>query len=163
MLGIKATEAAAYEAKSIPVITPDGTIFYSHRSQYWTDPKYTGTQPSLPVKAAYSTADYARDFAGTMANMYVAAGADVSPTIAAIARMYPTLPSLPVTTASAKASAMAPRAIEKSADELISEAGNIFSKAIDWLTNNLLTVVIVVVAIFVLPSVLGAVLPARRR
>ena len=61
-------------------------------SQFWMDSNYHNAglpDPAQNVKEALSTADYARDWIGRYSETLVAAGADVSPAVAAIARTYP--------------------------------------------------------------------------
>jgi len=151
----------------IPVVTPSGLVFQSAYSQYWMDPAYDSAKygtPTLAEKASFSSADYARDFAGTIADAEVVAhGSTVSPAIAEMSRTWPALSvdltKQPVTQTIAEQSRQPVSAV----DELISKLEGIAGTGVTWITNNLLLILIVGAAIFVLPSLLGAVIPSRRR
>lgn len=138
-----------WSTPGVSVTTPSGEIFESRYSQYWMDPGYTGQEPSLAEKAAYSSAEYAAAFAGTLMSQYDQTA--VSPAAKVIATTYPKLATTPVTT----------KTIAEQFADLTGDTGIDVSGAIDWLKNNFLIVVIVVSAVFVLPRVLPA--PARGR
>ena len=124
-------------SQTIAVVTPDGKVFNTTYSQYWMDPNYTGPEPSYEVKAAYSSADYAAGFAGSITNLIVGTTSNVSAAIKAIAKMYPTLSAVP------------------------KETEDLLGKGVGWLTDNLLIVVIVIAGVIILPRILPA--PSRRR
>jgi len=129
------------------------------------DPSYNAAvygTPTTAQKAAFSTADFSRDFAGTISEMYVNAyGEAVSPAIKKMAETYPHLgidsTKEPVTQIVAEQSVQ-PQA---AADELIGKLEGIAGAGITWITNNLLIVLIAGAAIFVLPSLIGAAMPGR--
>jgi hypothetical protein len=54
-------------------------------SQFWMNSDYTGSEPTLAVKALYSDAQVAYDWAGEYAQTLVKQGVTVSPAIGAIA------------------------------------------------------------------------------
>jgi hypothetical protein len=151
----------------VPVVTPSGLIFQSAYSQYWMDPAYDTSKygtPTLAQKAAFSSADFSRDFAGTISEMYVNAyGTAVSPAIKEMAEMYPHLgidtTKEPVTQTVAEQSVQPAVA----ADELAAKLEGMIGAGIGWITNNLLLIVIAGAAVFVLPSLLSAALPTKRR
>ena len=136
-----------WSTPGISVVTPSGDVFQSRYSQYWMDPAYTGVEPSLAEKAAYSTADYARDFAGALLDQY---GTTAAPVVQAKAVAYRS-PSTPAAT----------RTVQQQLEDL--GVGDIVGQGISWLKNNILIVVIVIAGIFVLPRLADAALPARRR
>jgi hypothetical protein len=57
-------------------------------SQYWMDAGFTGIEPSLEVKAAFSTAEYASGWIGNYAQILSAQGTPVSSAVSKIAE-YP--------------------------------------------------------------------------
>jgi len=151
----------------IPVVTPSGLIFQSAYSQYWMDPTYDSAKygtPTLAEKASFSSADYARDFAGTIADAEVAAhGSTVSPAIAEMSRTWPALSvdltKQPVTQTIAEQSRQPVSAV----DELVSKLEGMFGASVTWITNNLLLIVIAGAAVYVLPSLFSTATSAIRR
>ena len=136
-----------WSTPGVPVKTPEGETYYTHKSQYWTEPGYMGSEPSLAEKAVYSSADYARDFAGALLDQY---GAAAAPVVQAKAVAYKS-PSTPAAT----------RTVQQQLADL--GVGDMVGQGVDWIKNNLLIIVIVIAGIFVLPRLADAALPARRR
>ena len=58
-------------------------------SQFWMNSGYSGPEPSIEVKKALSTAEYARDWIGQYAQDLVGAGVPVQDSVAAMAKDYP--------------------------------------------------------------------------
>lgn len=129
-----------WSTPGIPVKTPSGEIFYSHFSQYDMDPAYDVArygQPSLAEQKAYSDAGYARDFAGALMEQY---GQTAAPVVQQKAAVYKS-PSTP---------AAVPRTIQQQIADLTGGNEQI-AQGMDWIKNNLLIVVIIIAAVFVLP------------
>lgn len=113
-------------------------------SQFWMDSGYTGPEPSLEVKAAYSTAEYARDWAAAYAKTVAASGAAVSPAIQKIVVEYP------------------PAGATGTGFDL-SGLTDMINAGVKWLTENILVVIIGVATIIVVPRLLSAATRSRSR
>jgi hypothetical protein len=117
-------------------------------SQFWMNSDYTGPEPDLATKAAYSTAEYARDWAATYLRSVTASGAAVSPAVQKIVVEYPP---------AGATSAAAGTTLD------LSGLTGMINAGVKWLTENILTVIIVVAAIIVLPRLLSAATSSGRR
>ena len=131
-----------------PTTNPDtGGTSAQTGSQYWENSSYNGPDPSLAVKAAYSDAQYAYDYAvaamNNAANKIAASPASATNTMSTAAASYTTATTQTQTAADALTN-------------LTNQLSGYGNTALTWIESNLIWVVVGVVALFVLPSLLGA-------
>ena len=132
-------------------------------SQYWMDAGYSGPEPDYATKALYSDAQYAYDNAVRIANDRAAqyGSAALSPAIQ-------TLVTTPERYTRAQINALPPanNAVQN-ADEMLRELADYANTIANFLIQNAILIVCILVAIFVLPNLLsgasGAVFAGRRR
>ena len=150
--GSKATDTTV----TFPVVTPDGSIFYTSQEQYWMDPDYRGIEPSYAEKQKFSDAQLGYYVAGTIAEKYVGSGAEVSPFIQALNDNFIVTNGKTVQKTAKQIlleqNKLPENDLVQSADDLIRQFYDKANQAGAWLADNLLIVVIVIAAIVILPK-----------
>jgi len=126
------------------------TANQTNSSQFWMDAGFVGQEPDLAKKAEFSDAQYAFSNAQKIAqnaiNNY--GKNNVSPAVLALSEIHTATPQ----------NIESPQ-IPASMDRLMLG----LDTGINWITNNLLVIVIFFAAIFIIPGLLSSLMPHGRR
>lgn len=122
------------------VTTPTGQAFTTTYSQYWMDPEYAGVEPGLDEKAYYSDATYAYANAQYIKDAY-----SDEPTGVQAPKTY-SVQKQQIREATGQTG--------PDTSTLVANAQDLAQRGVDWISQNLLLVVIAVAAVIILPRIL---------